>query len=194
VFPLSPGSKKPAFPKWNWTEGATDDAATITTWSGRDYNYGVLTDGRIVADVDVKNGRPGMQSLLSIVDLDELDTLTVRTPSGGKHLYYDGPNRSLSTGACRPASTSAPTTATSSALAPGSTRLPENKGVGGAYTSSTTRRCAASRLDPGPPRRAAGAPEARGGSPRWTSPPPSTAPSPTCSARRRWPSRVKAET
>jgi hypothetical protein len=46
-------------------------------------------DGLIVNDVDVKNGKDGLNSLLEL-DLP-LDTLTVRTPSGGMHLYYKGP-------------------------------------------------------------------------------------------------------
>jgi hypothetical protein len=69
------------------------------------------------------------------MDLDELDTLTVHTPSGGKHLYYDGPNRSLSTGRLPPGldirSYHGYVVAPGSYLDPA---LPENEGVGGFYT------------------------------------------------------------
>jgi hypothetical protein len=137
VFPLRPGSKKPLFKDWDWTQGATTDEATIRAWwTGRDYNIATLTDGRIVVDVDTKKGKPGLTSLVSLdMDLDELDTLTVHTPSGGKHLYYDGPNRSLSTGRLPPGldirSYHGYVVAPGSYLDPA---LPENEGVGGFYT------------------------------------------------------------
>lgn len=97
VFPLQPMLKKPLFT--GWTETATTDAEAIrATWTDpvlgwtHDYNVGVLTDDMIVLDVDAH--KDGYASLL---DLDvPLDTLTVKTPRGGVHLYFKGPNRDLS--------------------------------------------------------------------------------------------------
>ena len=101
VFPLVPGSKKPM--NEGWPDMATADAGEInalwrdpvTGWP-QDYNVGVLTNDMIVVDVDDKNGKNGTASLLEL-DLP-LDTLVVRTPTGGRHVYYTGPNKSLSVG------------------------------------------------------------------------------------------------
>lgn len=91
VFPLKPNSKEPMAS--GWTETATCDADAVRgMWADAPMaNIGVLTNDMIVVDVDVKDGKPGLESLL---DLNlPLDTLTVRTPSGGLHLYFRGPNR-----------------------------------------------------------------------------------------------------
>ena len=53
-----------------------------------DYNIGCLTSDLVVLDVDVKNGKPGLQTF-SDLGL-KIDTLTVLTPTGGLHLYYRG--------------------------------------------------------------------------------------------------------
>lgn len=99
VFPLAVGKKTPT--DKDWPALATSDPATIERmwtdpvmgWS-RDYNIGVLTDDLIVIDIDVKNGKKGDESFVAL-DLPTA-TLTVRTPTGGRHVYYSGPSRSLS--------------------------------------------------------------------------------------------------
>jgi len=99
VFPVVAGAKVPAIE--GWLDSATTDAAAITAWWrdpltgwSQPYNIGVLTNDMIVVDVDDKNGKNGTRSLL---DLDlPLETLIVRTPTGGRHVYYTGPNKSLS--------------------------------------------------------------------------------------------------
>jgi hypothetical protein len=86
VFPLREGSKEPAL-KGNWKDLATRDADRIRSlWGKHEYNVGVATDGLIVADLDDKNGKTGSADweLLSFPD----ETLTVQTPSGGRHIYY----------------------------------------------------------------------------------------------------------
>jgi len=97
VFPLQEGTKKPQVA--GWTSSATSDAETIRKiWTDpvmgwpHNFNVGVLTDDMIVVDVDAhKDG------FMSLMDLDlPLDTLTVKTPRGGIHLYFSGPNRALS--------------------------------------------------------------------------------------------------
>jgi AAA domain/Bifunctional DNA primase/polymerase, N-terminal len=69
-----------------WTEPFSNDPASN--------NIGVLTgEGFFVLDVDVKKGKRGLDSLATlemVYDLD-LDTMTVRTPSGGLHLFYKIP-------------------------------------------------------------------------------------------------------
>lgn len=93
VFPLRVGGKRPIADEW--PDVATADANEIRAlWGERPYNVGVLTDNLIVVDADEKNGKQGMQTFF---DLDlPVDTLTVRTPSGGRHFYYKGPNRNNS--------------------------------------------------------------------------------------------------
>lgn len=93
VFPLRVGGKRPL--EDNWPDLASADADYIRArWAERPYNVGVLTDNLIVVDADEKNGKAGMQTFF---DLDlPVETLTVRTPSGGRHFYYKGPNRNNS--------------------------------------------------------------------------------------------------
>jgi len=96
VFPLLPGTKDPR-PGRSWLDEATSDAATISAlWSIADWNIGVATDGLIVVDIDQKNGKDGARSYL---DLDlPWDTLIVKTPTGGRHVYFSGPDRQNSAG------------------------------------------------------------------------------------------------
>lgn len=94
VFPLVPNGKEPVF-EGSWHEMSTTDDTTIRGyWSDPvlktilDYNVGVDCTGRVVIDLDVKASKTGIEDYRSICD--EWDTLTVRTPSGGYHLYFNG--------------------------------------------------------------------------------------------------------
>lgn len=90
VFPLKPGGKTPAHKGWQ-QEATTDEAEIQRLWNGTDYNVGVATgDGLVVIDVDVKDGRPGFETFQSLAIPDA--TFAVATPSGGRHLYYRGPD------------------------------------------------------------------------------------------------------
>ena len=89
VFPLSPGTKIP--PRdFAWKAEATNDTAKITAWwtSHPRCNVGVATGGGLVV-VDVDTRVPGAYGALLALDLPD-DTLTVKTPGGGFHLYYRG--------------------------------------------------------------------------------------------------------
>lgn len=93
VFPLQVGSKDPL--DMAWTLHATTDHAVIRQWwtdpvlgVERDLNVGFLTTDWIVADVDVKKGKPGLETMMRL-GLD-FDTLAMRTPTGGYHLVYRG--------------------------------------------------------------------------------------------------------
>ena len=101
VFPVREGAKFPPLVE-GWPDKATTDPEQIRSWWARwpDANIGVHCKDHIVIDVDVKNGKPGLQSLKTL-DLD-LNTLTVRTPTGGLHVYYSGPNVKNSVGALGP--------------------------------------------------------------------------------------------
>jgi len=94
VFPLMENSKVPPAGS-NWTVDATNDPNKILgiwqcpiTNSIADYNIGVLTDGYAVVDIDVKSGKQGLESFEGIGL--SFDSLTVRTPTGGLHVYYIG--------------------------------------------------------------------------------------------------------
>lgn len=90
VFPIASGTKDQ--PMVAFTIEATNDIAQITKWwrddlTGiiREHNIGVLTTGHAVVDIDVKNSRAGLQSFADLGG--SFDALTVRTPSGGFHVY-----------------------------------------------------------------------------------------------------------
>lgn len=89
VFPLIPGSKKPAVK--DWQDAATTDEAQVRQWWGgtRAYNIGVKTgEGLIVVDIDIKNGKPGAESWKALGV--SADTFRVKTASGGWHVYFAG--------------------------------------------------------------------------------------------------------
>ena len=94
VFPLSPNSRRPAWEGWDWTREATTDTATIRAWwDAGEWNIGCLTGGGlVVVDLDVKRAdRNGITSYLALGG--DLNTLTVRTTTGGRHLYFRGDGR-----------------------------------------------------------------------------------------------------
>ncbi|MFF9733708.1 bifunctional DNA primase/polymerase [Streptomyces albidoflavus] len=105
VHPLLVGAKEP---RWNrWEERATRDPALIErTWGRAPFNIGVACgpSGLIALDLDVPHegevsGSPeivdGMTMLDSLASRTPgaqiSPTLTVRTPSGGRHLVYLAP-------------------------------------------------------------------------------------------------------
>lgn len=96
VFALRPNSKDPL--DIAWTTHATNDPERIRAWwtdpvtgHERDYNIGSLTNGLVVPDIDVKNGKPGLANHARLGF--DWDTLTVGTPSGGYHCVYQGLDR-----------------------------------------------------------------------------------------------------
>lgn len=90
VFPLVPGKKMPAFK--GWKDAATTDTTLIRTWYEgpyKGYGVGVATGkGVMVIDADVKGDHDGLASLAQLLqENDWQPTLTVDTPSGGRHVY-----------------------------------------------------------------------------------------------------------
>lgn len=97
VFPLKENGREPAVP--SFLTGATDDPAMIRaywldplTGVERPHNIGCLTSDWVVADIDVKKGKPGVQTYYQ--HGGHFDTLIVQTPSGGYHAYFMGPSSS----------------------------------------------------------------------------------------------------
>lgn len=96
VFPVSPGLKKPAGKDWQ-------KSATLKPngeFSGGQ-NIGIFTevfgpnrDPMVVVDIDVKNpSANGEDSVMDWLFSGRVlpDTFEVRTPSGGRHLFYKAP-------------------------------------------------------------------------------------------------------
>ncbi|MCX4792650.1 bifunctional DNA primase/polymerase [Streptomyces sp. NBC_01221] len=107
VHPLLVGSKEP---RWSdWEKRATRDPELIRlTWGRAPFNIGVACgrSGLIVVDLDVPHeGDVPPAEYSGVVDGDTMfnvligrtpgarpvPTMTVRTPSGGRHLIYRGP-------------------------------------------------------------------------------------------------------
>ncbi|GGR26038.1 bifunctional DNA primase/polymerase [Streptomyces netropsis] len=118
VFPLRPGSKRPALhgesrcPRTGacadghakWEDRATTDPEQIRRcWETGPFNAGIATGpaGLVVVDLDVPKNDKGMKDMpcgmTTFTALCERagqpvpTTHTVRTPSGGSHLYFRSP-------------------------------------------------------------------------------------------------------
>lgn len=93
VFPCVVGGKTPATP--NGFHDASADASVIDAWWAQaDYNLGLSPEdaGWCVVDPDMGGGKDGEATLRALAA--EHGTLpltrTVRTPGGGRHLYFEG--------------------------------------------------------------------------------------------------------
>lgn len=98
VFPLVPNGKEPAFGESWYDTSTTDETAIRAMWTDpvlhteRDYNIGVDCTDRIVIDVDMKDGKDGVTDYVNATSGGEWNTLVVRTPTGGFHVYFEGPD------------------------------------------------------------------------------------------------------
>ena len=111
VFPCVAGGKQPAL-RGNWQLHATTDVARVEAWwAGRPYNIGLSCgpSGLVVLDLDVPkagpDGESGMDSLARLAASAgqpcPTRTFTVRTPSGGWHLYFRTPAQKIPNSAGR---------------------------------------------------------------------------------------------
>lgn len=98
IFPCATGAKTPATP--HWKEDATTDLARIDAWwETADYNIGLplYQIGWCAIDIDTKKG-DGNLNWTEYCERNDLQFVTyeVRTPSGGRHVYFAGsiPNSS----------------------------------------------------------------------------------------------------
>jgi hypothetical protein len=109
VFPLIPDSKRPAIRSWE--PRATTDAERVTRcWTAGDYNIGIAAgpSGLVVVDLDVpKHDQdvPPAETPSYVADGSDMfsalaerhgqplptQTYSVRTASGGTHLYFAAP-------------------------------------------------------------------------------------------------------
>ncbi|MEV5658155.1 bifunctional DNA primase/polymerase [Streptomyces sp. NPDC052291] len=117
VFPLRPGTKRPALhgetacPRTGpcttghlkWEQRATTDPGRIrTAWSQAPFNIGIATgpSGLLVVDLDMPkdnssadapDGATTFKALCERTGQPVPSTRTVRTASGGQHLYFPAP-------------------------------------------------------------------------------------------------------
>jgi KaiC/GvpD/RAD55 family RecA-like ATPase len=98
VFPIIENGRIPAVGGWQ-QRATSDEAAIRKMWTEHDpvlnttrvknYNIGVYTKDLLVLDVDVKNGKKGLQTLAELDTFEGVpETFTVETASGGLHLYF----------------------------------------------------------------------------------------------------------
>ena len=91
VFPVEVGGKRPACAHGH--KDATTDATTINNWWYAVPTYNIATvpamSGLVVIDIDDKHGHQGSASWAALCP-EGVDTLMVRTPSGGLHIYFQG--------------------------------------------------------------------------------------------------------
>lgn len=91
VFPCVPGRKEPACP--NGHKDATRDLTQIDKWWAENGNYNIGCDpntaGCLVLDVDPPRGFETLRELQETYG-DLPTTLTISTPRGGLHLWFDG--------------------------------------------------------------------------------------------------------
>jgi hypothetical protein len=95
VFPIKKNAKVPPLVT-DWEHNASDDTMQILVWSEKHpgCNWGLATgpSNLTVVDIDPKNG--GMKTFNELKENPETPfppTFTVKTQSGGIHLYYQGP-------------------------------------------------------------------------------------------------------
>lgn len=96
LFKLEPGTKRSAVQMF-YDLASADPERVYRSWTcpasgdAMPYNIGVSTGyGLLVLDVDVKGGKPGLETLRKLVKdglLDLEGRYIVRTPSGGLHIY-----------------------------------------------------------------------------------------------------------
>ena len=97
VFPLQPDSKLPLL-TGSWTQYASQDPFVIMRWWEQypNANIAVMAGKDLtILDLDVKDGKDGVNSLRDLftelgMDIQTLPT-PATTPSGGKHVFYRHP-------------------------------------------------------------------------------------------------------
>lgn len=97
VFPLVPGSKRPAIKAWQ-QRASTDRARIARCWAGgQPWNVGVACGPSRLVVIDLDTGTDGPDGAAGLAALAAErggplpSTYTVTTPSGGRHLYYTTP-------------------------------------------------------------------------------------------------------
>ena len=94
VFPLSPNSKIPFEDSAGFKDATHDEEQVRACWAKTpDANIGVHPgDSFVIVDLDMKHGINGLKNFCDEIGVDDWEllseTFTVRTTTGGYHLYY----------------------------------------------------------------------------------------------------------
>jgi len=94
VFPILPGSKYP-FKDFEWRLGSVNDpekvkaASVHPKYKGCNWALDCGKSNIFVIDLDVKENKNGIETWRTLFP-EESDSFTVRTASGGRHIYYYG--------------------------------------------------------------------------------------------------------
>jgi len=109
IAPLVSNSKKPS---GHWREQSTLDTQTIKDWFVDPYmewpqKLNILVDasksGLCIVDIDDKDGKDGSSAWVKLVGSNPMPkTFTVRTPTGGRHLYFRASGYTNSAGKLAP--------------------------------------------------------------------------------------------
>ena len=111
VFPVTAKAKGPPLIK-DWPHRATCDLESVRMFwlATPEANIGVHCEGLLVLDIDPKKGGETSYAGLDLLHGPIPPTLEVRTPSGGRHLYFRLPEgvRTSSVGGIGPCRRSSP--------------------------------------------------------------------------------------
>ena len=95
VFPIRYNNKTPAVKNWQqWAETASREIIENYGRANPSHNWGVSCGHDLfILDLDNKEGKNGIDSFKDLLLSNNVvmpPTLTVETPTGGRHLYYKG--------------------------------------------------------------------------------------------------------
>ena len=107
VFPVKQGTKAPAQPpnkprprkgQYHQHIPSRDPADVAAMWTGPrgaslSFDIGINCEGKLVLDIDDRDGRTGTESFAKLAAQHglDLDTVVASTPSGGRHYFYKLP-------------------------------------------------------------------------------------------------------
>ena len=107
VLPIKPGTKAPACPPsrprplkgtYHQHIPSKDPDVVYKLWSAADgsalaFDIGINCEGKLVLDIDDRDGRTGTESFTKLAAQHGLDlnTVVASTPSGGRHYFYKLP-------------------------------------------------------------------------------------------------------
>jgi hypothetical protein len=94
-FPISPGTKRPAL-EGDWRAHSTFDSAQVDAWEAEGYSLAIDCEKSGLCVVDLDGGPIGEASWAALQEHwgPAPETYEMRTPRGGRHLYFRGEARS----------------------------------------------------------------------------------------------------
>jgi Bifunctional DNA primase/polymerase, N-terminal/AAA domain len=92
ILPLVPNGKEPAIGNWPEVSKSIKEGYVDSTFDNRNWGVHPGLTGHFVVDIDNKDGKHGSQSWAELQRKHGTAprTFTVRTPTGGLHLYFKG--------------------------------------------------------------------------------------------------------